>query len=186
MNSEIKIPELRKKKWRLALDEVSKYIFSKNNNMTRMVEIGSFSGESTQVFSKYFKFIICVDAWKNNYDEHDLAATQSQEIMDEAEKIFDQRLLDSEIVLKMKTTSELASELLCNNLFDFIYIDACHTYEAVCKDIDLWINKVKIGGFIGGHDYGNSEHPGVEKAVLEKIGLPDKTFLDTSWVKMIQ
>jgi hypothetical protein len=51
--------------------------------------------------------------------------------------------------------------------FDFIYIDACHIYEAVRWDLEHYLPKLRAGGLLCGHDY--VEHPsfGVVKAVDE-------------------
>jgi len=51
--------------------------------------------------------------------------------------------------------------------FDFIYIDACHIYEAVRWDLEHYLPKLRAGGLLCGHDY--FEHPvfGVVKAVDE-------------------
>jgi hypothetical protein len=38
---------------------------------------------------------------------------------------------------------------------DFLFIDGSHTYNAVKKDIELWLPKVKT--IISGHDYDNKE-----------------------------
>ena len=53
-----------------------------------------------------------------------------------------------------------------NKSLDFVYIDANHNKEFVKEDIEIWYPKVKIGGIIGGHDYGPHE-PGVIEAVDE-------------------
>jgi len=37
--------------------------------------------------------------------------------------------------------------------FDFIYIDADHSYESVKQDIEAWYPKCKVGGIFSGHDY---------------------------------
>ena len=70
-----------------------------------------------------------------------------------------------------------------NDVPDFIYIDANHTYEGCKSDIQtalLW-NGLKL---IGGHDYAGW-CPGVIQAVDEIFGKPTKTFADSSWVKVI-
>mgnify|MGYP006279385369 CR=1 FL=1 len=60
---------------------------------------------------------------------------------------------------------------------DYVFIDAEHTYEGVREDILCWLPKVKKGGWIGGHDYGNHpKFPGVKKAVDEAF--PDGVELD--------
>jgi glycosyltransferase involved in cell wall biosynthesis len=62
-------------------------------------------------------------------------------------------------------TTEIVSQI-SDKTFDLLFIDADHAYEAVKKDIEDWEPKIKNGGTISGHDYGN--HPGVAKAVNEK------------------
>ena len=49
--------------------------------------------------------------------------------------------------------SEDAVLLFGNCSFDWVYLDADHTLESVRRDIHLWWPKVKIGGFLCGHDY---------------------------------
>lgn len=54
---------------------------------------------------------------------------------------------------------------------DMVFLDADHSYEGVRDDIAAWMPKVKPGGWIGGHDYGNDEpaydFSGVKRAVDE-------------------
>lgn len=52
-------------------------------------------------------------------------------------------------------------------LFDFVYIDALHTYSAVMQDCKAWFPKIKPIGFLGGHDYCNTVFPGVRRAADE-------------------
>lgn len=49
--------------------------------------------------------------------------------------------------------------------FDFVYLDADHSYESVKSDILAWRSKIKVGGWLCGHDY--NVFPGVNKAVNE-------------------
>lgn len=55
-------------------------------------------------------------------------------------------------------------------LFDFVYIDADHSLEAIKKDLEWW-NLVRAGGVLGGHDYG--EHWGryVKQALDEFVSV---------------
>lgn len=62
-----------------------------------------------------------------------------------------------------------SSDLSIVNLFedksiDLVYIDGDHSYEAVKKDIELWLPKVKDGGLLSGDDF---QWEGVKKAVHE-------------------
>lgn len=47
---------------------------------------------------------------------------------------------------------------------DFCFIDADHREEYVARDIAAWWPKIRLGGCIGGHDFGN-ERQGVGAAV---------------------
>ena len=40
-----------------------------------------------------------------------------------------------------------------DNYFDFVYIDGNHEFIAATEDIHHWLQKVKMGGIISGHDY---------------------------------
>jgi len=53
-----------------------------------------------------------------------------------------------------------------DGLADFVYIDANHSYDAVKRDLELWVPKIRPGGVIGGHDF-SPEFPGVRQAVQE-------------------
>ena len=66
----------------------------------------------------------------------------------------------------------VAVENYSDEFFDMVFIDADHSYEGAKRDIELWLPKVKTGGYIGGHDYENDEEQfdfGVTKAVDEFI-----------------
>lgn len=56
-----------------------------------MVEIGSYAGESMEMFasSSKFKTVICVDPWENDYDINDTASTKSD--MNAVQNAFDAR-----------------------------------------------------------------------------------------------
>lgn len=59
--------------------------------------------------------------------------------------------------------------------FDWVYIDADHSYASVLEDLQHWYPQVKKGGFLCGDDYGWS-HPltaGPQPAVDEFVALHD-------------
>ena len=75
-----------------------------------------------------------------------------------------------------------AMEKFPSEMFDFVYIDACHYYPHVDNDINVWYNKVKTGGLFGGHDW---SLPDVNKAVRKfatdnNLKLEEDKF-DTDW-----
>ena len=42
----------------------------------KAVELGAYSGEGTEVISRYFKEVLAVDPWINGYDLNDVASHQ--------------------------------------------------------------------------------------------------------------
>lgn len=88
-------------------------------------------------------------------------------------------VLDKIIVHKMKSIE--ASKLFADNSLTFVFIDADHSYEAVKEDIKAWYPKVKINGWLCGHDYGNRIPTGVDKAVPERFGSNFDT-IENSWL----
>lgn len=65
-------------------------------------------------------------------------------------------------VLQMESAA--AAALFKDSGVDAVWIDGCHDYEAVKRDIELWLPKTSR--FIGGHDY-TDQWPGVKSAVDE-------------------
>lgn len=53
--------------------------------------------------------------------------------------------------------------------FDFVFIDADHTYESLLADLKAWWPLIRVGGAIAGHDHTGS-FPGVEQACREFFG----------------
>lgn len=60
-----------------------------------------------------------------------------------------------------------ASAKFDNESLDVVFIDMSHEYEDIKQDIEVWLPKVKINGYISGHDY---SWIGVNKATKEKFG----------------
>ena len=40
-----------------------------------------------------------------------------------------------------------------DNYFDFVYVDGNHEFIAATEDIHYWLQKIRIGGILAGHDY---------------------------------
>lgn len=151
-----------------------------------MYELGSFAGESAEVFAAYFKTVHCVDPWQDPCGAPSLA---------EVEASFDERAAEAGNMIKHKTGSLEAAENVPDSSLDFVYVDAgTHSYQEALRDISAWWPKVRSGGFLGGHDHENPDTPsaqphftGVGDALRHFLGQhPEeyglKLFLDTSFV----
>ncbi len=63
-----------------------------------------------------------------------------------------------------------ASARHADGSLDFVFLDGCHTFEAVQADIKAWRPKVKTGGMLAGHDY--NTYDTVRRAVHQAFPNP--------------
>jgi predicted O-methyltransferase YrrM len=135
-----------------------------------IMELGSGMGVSTEVFALLCKKVHTTDLWVPGLEKW--------------REAFNGVFKRYHNISQYYRDTTISAHLFENNFFDAVYIDADHTYESVSREIKTWLPKVKIGGFICGHDY--IERPGfnfgVIKAVNEILGTPDKVYEDTSWI----
>jgi hypothetical protein len=68
-----------------------------------------------------------------------------------------------------------------NQELDFVFIDGDHSREGVAEDIKLWFDRVKVGGWIGGHDYDHPKFPGVKEAVDAVFPAGVETDSERTW-----
>jgi predicted O-methyltransferase YrrM len=147
----------------------------------RIIEIGSYVGESTMIFADRFKEVISVDPYINDYDLNDAACHHAP--FDKVYEQFIRNTLSVPNIKSIKETSQNAFFILKDQQWDMVYIDGLHTYEGVLYDIEHYKTIIKPGGFICGHDYG---WDGVRRAIVELLDdTVDATFKDASWAKQI-
>lgn len=147
-----------------------------------MVEIGSYQGESTEIFATAFSKVYAIDPWINGYDDRDISSYITP--MHLVESAFDSRMANYPNVIKRKGKSqEILSAFISDHItVDFVYIDGAHIKEEVLSDLHY---AAKITKYIGGHDWG---HPEVTAALLEFFnassldGLPFYLSYESSWV----
>ncbi len=143
------------------------------NESTVMVEVGSFAGVSSELFALHCHKISCIDSWKPYIEI-------PSEFIIEAEARFEKVRLRYDNISKLKFTSSEAAPLFLDNCLDLVYIDAAHDYESIKNDINLWLPKIKPGGFIAGHDIVLKP---VKFCIDEIFGENNyKTYPDTSWI----
>lgn len=154
-----------------------------------LVEIGSYKGESAEIFlaTGKVKRIYCVDPWQMYYDPDDGAAFTD---MVKVEADFDRRHASDSRVVKVRGTVDTFVEKYANDSevsgkIDLVYIDGLHTYEGVHHDIEMTLAHIKPRIAIAGHDYHRDGWPGIVKAIDELLGAPDSTFPDGSWLKKV-
>lgn len=141
----------------------------------RLVEIGSFAGESAAIFAQYFNTVICIDPWLPETTEFIKDGTR-----DEVEARFNTMMVTNPNIVKLKG---FAQDIVkwWDTPVDVVYIDGDHAYEAVKQDIQQWRGYVVKGGIIAGHDYGPERTKGVRQAVDELLGPLAAYFGDMTW-----
>lgn len=141
-----------------------------------LIEIGSYAGDSTEIFCKHFKQVIAVDPWASGAG----GITDSVD-MNIIYETFKQRMRGFANLDIRKEFSYNECIRFRAKSVDIVYIDGLHTEIAVRCDIANYDGKIRPGGFLAGHDYHVRKFPGVVKAV-EEYGQPVKVFPDTSWI----
>jgi precorrin-6B methylase 2 len=147
------------------------------------VELGCFKGKSTAFIGveihkrKRDINFFAIDSFQGATNSTDVNEIKAYEGISEIEESYTYNV--SLIGNKIKTIVSLsheASQYFDDKSVDVIFIDAGHSREAVMKDIDCWLPKMKKGGIMAGHDFNAWE--GVNKAVTEIFGTPHKVEND--------
>ncbi|MFC1842076.1 class I SAM-dependent methyltransferase [Candidatus Dependentiae bacterium] len=122
-----------------------------------VVEIGVQKGNFADLILKYTnpKQLYLIDCWEHQSTE--IYPGDSANISNrEQEKLYQnvlRRFKNDKRVTIIREYSPEVSNLFDDEFFDWIYIDANHTYNAVKSDLNAWIKKLKQGGLLSGHDY---------------------------------
>ncbi len=77
-------------------------------------------------------------------------------------------------------SSEVSKRFMDGQL-DFVFIDADHSYDGVMKDLKSWVNTVKIGGWLCGHDWDHPDQGEVKRAVLDFIPSENHDKIEVSY-----
>lgn len=131
--------------------ELYKEMVSLHDN-AKFVEVGVWRGTST-----CFLGVEIVNQNKNiQLDTIDNYPTIKENSIP---KEFKKNIEPFKFISHIYKDSVVASSLYENESIDFIFFDSEHTEEYATKEINAWYPKVKIGGFMGGHDYTSFLNP---------------------------
>lgn len=120
-----------------------------------IVEIGVRDGKNllNLLSCNYIQQAYAVDIWKDTGIIAQNDERSSQKILDEQyNTVIELSQKDPRIHI-IKDFSTNAAKLFPDEYFDFVYIDADHTEQAVTDDINSWWSKIRYGGILSGHDY---------------------------------
>ncbi|MDC0060081.1 class I SAM-dependent methyltransferase [Pelagibacteraceae bacterium] len=137
------------------------YILEQLDKNSKIVEVGVWKGDfSKQIWNiSSPNLLVLVDSWKFDEKVRGCAPQVSgeeplnQHFFDQAKKDTYDKFKNVQNVNILDLNSLEASSKYEDNFFDYIYIDAEHTYKAVTKDLEVWYPKLKKNGTLFGDDY---------------------------------
>jgi hypothetical protein len=120
-------------------------------NAKRICEVGVRDGAHLrEMLVPCLHEVHAVDMWRETGKRSENDACLSQSELDAQYKAVGQ--IDRRVTV-VRSPSITAAISYPPEYFDFVYIDADHTEEAVSADLRVWWNRVRRGGVLAGHDY---------------------------------
>lgn len=124
------------------------------------LEIGTaYGGNADYLMSNSSIRLTCVDPYKYYAA---MPGLSSQEDYDTLYSFTKERLSKHNRLTLVKSTSLDFAEST-SEVFDFVFLDGDHSYEAVINECNIFYSKIRAGGALMGHDYNIFES--VNKAV---------------------
>lgn len=145
------------------------------HSLVRGAEVGVWQGRLSEelLHRRMHLHLWLIDRWcvppPDDSYAHSISqmAKYPQSTFDKSKAIFEQRMMKYNGRAHVLVAESLVASRTFNDAyFDFVFLDADHSYEGVSKDIEAWLPKVKSGGWIGGHDW---MHHGTDDSVKRAV-----------------
>lgn len=135
------------------------------------VALGNFS-ESILALNNPSKLIL-IDAWQNfDLGYRDGNMVKDNEQQERYESVINKFKSNKNITIIRKKSLDAISDLQ-DELLDWVYIDADHSYQGCLADLRSYDKKVKENGYICGHDWLSKSQIrkgfGVNQAVIDFV-----------------
>lgn len=182
-NKAIHIPQMRGKFQSYHLNVMCNVVKSIVNHPIHLLEIGAFSGESTQIFSYYFESVHSVDCWEMCNSVNDELGSEIDMAL--VRQAYQNRVKNlNNVTYNQMTSNEFFNQEILRKHFNMVYIDGEHTKDALTSDIENCLEKLKDDVIISGHDYadGWKEVKDVVRHYFDDK--PLMVFQDGSWLVM--
>lgn len=125
------------------------------NKPKRMVELGSFAGRSSVIFSVLARELKLDFTTVDNFSSGNTLKELTNNL-DKAQGNYE---------IKYMTSDQAFDDI--KKPVNLLFIDTVHTYQAVKHDLNLWLPKVPKKGLVLFHDY-STKYSGVVQAVDER------------------
>ena len=115
-------------------------------------EVGVWKGDFSQaILNRKPSALHLIDPWVHQDYVNRLYST-AQEKMDSVHRQVCNKFKDrKEVTIHRAYSTEVKFE---EGFFDWLYLDADHSYESVKKDLEHFAPLIKKGGYLTGDDYG--------------------------------
>ncbi|MDR6720296.1 class I SAM-dependent methyltransferase [Paenibacillus sp. 2003] len=123
----------------------------------RALEVGSWFGCSSYFFANSLKtfsennILFCMDTWNGSPDTMSHSIANYENAFEHFKSVMRYAGV-YESIKPIVCDSTVGMDILQENFFDIIFVDANHTYDYVYQDIVKGIKKIKVGGLLIGHD----------------------------------
>jgi len=164
---------MQRRTWDVLIDLVRTHV----GEPTSGAEIGVYRAQTSVTLLRQFPdcHLSLIDPWQYWPPESSwaqmavrtggLSADQWETVYNQALRRLKRTHQDNYTIHRM--TSKRAAQKTPDKSFDFVFIDANHSYKSVLRDIRRWTPKTKT--LICGHDYGGP-YKGVRRAVRRCFG----------------
>jgi hypothetical protein len=157
-------------------DTTRRFVLSTMPKGAICAEIGVWRGDfSAQILEQTRPSQLhLVDQWQvahddehkeNWYGSDRISKVDLDDILHSVEDRFSDEIEAGRMLIHRAPSTDTAGKFPDGH-FDWIYVDADHTYEGVQADLKAWVPKVIPGGLIAGDDYDSA---GVGRAVRELV-----------------
>lgn len=133
------------------------------NGLEFGAEVGVYAGDTiTYLLEKFPRLVMYgVDSWARKPGDSETGPREPEVITRRRTARFGDRCR------LIKAPSVEGAVHILDGALDFVFIDAKHSYRAVCQDIVAWLPKVRKGGWLTGHDIDRPDT--VARAVAELL-----------------
>jgi len=166
------------------LRNMCEYVQKHGPPIKKIIEIGSYAGESTLIFADCIPDaeIVCVDPWETAQNVFNQTLKNTGKA---AHAKFLERIADYPQISFIKKMSDDAAADFEDDSVDLVYIDGNHAYNFVIRDLRNYMPKLRMGCFMTGHDWyadPKAKWHCVTQACNAILGGVDKVFQDHSWI----
>jgi predicted O-methyltransferase YrrM len=119
-------------------------------------EVGVREGDNAiQILRRSLpKRLHLIDPWDERYSPH--------------YESIKERMTNKPVVIHRGRSTDIGRKFP-DNFFDWVYVDADHSYNSVSKDLHLYYHKIKPGGVLAGHDFSRPRAPRVFTGVVRAV-----------------